>query len=220
MLLHFEMFKLVTCLDYFQMDHLFKRFLSFLVQEESYLKSHFHLFVNVLQRLLSDCTDSAPSDHPFISHLVHYVDVSLKYVLVNETARQFLSLSKNYIRRKIRDRLRAKDFRHRLDNNLHTYCDFCSRIVFFTEIVDSPYQYDSVYFTECCNHPVHKMCWEMYKSSQNCKFCDLCIDSHGKPDYESELTLHATFNRMKIKDQACVPRNVWFRNRKPVQLHY
>ena len=31
MLLHFEMFKLVTCLDYFQMDHLFKRFLSFLV---------------------------------------------------------------------------------------------------------------------------------------------------------------------------------------------
>ena len=87
--------------------------------------------------------------------------------------------------------------------------DFVKKIVFFTAIVNLHYEYDKVYFTECCNHAVHKNCWNEYTIQKQCNFCNIQKDE-SKPDYQLELTLHDTFNRMKIKDSSSVPRNIWF----------
>ena len=150
-----------------------------------------------------------PDEHPFVIELLSYIDLCMKHVLGSESAMEFIDVSKNNLRRKIRDRLRAKEFNENFDMKFHTYCNFCTKIIFFDEVANSKYEYDYVYFTECCNHPVHKLCWTEYLTRTTCFFCNIEIDN-GKPQYDLELTLHHTVNRMSIKDKSFVPRNIWF----------
>ena len=79
-----------------------------------------------------------PDEHPFVIELLSYIDLCMKHVLGSESAMEFIDVSKNNLRRKIRDRLRAKEFNENFDMKFHTYCNFCTKIIFFDEVAILP----------------------------------------------------------------------------------